>query len=148
MKSGFYYTNLKQINSRKLLNLLFKHISPINGPNMAIISNLRLRCRECANHRKDFRVEVQKPKSGAAAKTYLFLFLGRPRTPTNVNDLFIQPYTPNHKDMHWNRLEQLVSLLDFFMGFGRIATPVRKNRNFMLFRPNQGTPWWVMIFET
>ena len=37
MKSGFYGTNLKQINSRKLLNLLFKYISPINGPRMAII---------------------------------------------------------------------------------------------------------------
>ena len=32
MKSGFHRTNLKQINSRKLLNLLFKYISPINGP--------------------------------------------------------------------------------------------------------------------
>ena len=37
MKSGFYCTNLKQINFRKLLNLLFKHISPMNGPEMAII---------------------------------------------------------------------------------------------------------------
>ena len=27
MKSGFYCTNLKQINSTKLLNLLFKHMS-------------------------------------------------------------------------------------------------------------------------
>ena len=32
MKSGFYCTNLEQINSRKLLNLFFKHISSINGP--------------------------------------------------------------------------------------------------------------------
>ena len=37
MKSGFYCTNLKQINSRKLLNLLFKHMFTINGPKMAII---------------------------------------------------------------------------------------------------------------
>ena len=37
MKSGFHCTNLKQSNSRKLLNLLFKHISPINDPTMAII---------------------------------------------------------------------------------------------------------------
>ena len=37
MKSGFYCTNLKQINSRKLLNLLFKHISPINDPKNAIL---------------------------------------------------------------------------------------------------------------
>ena len=56
---------------------------------------------------------MQKPKSGPAANKYLFLFLGLPRTPTNVNDLFIQPYTPNRKDMHWNRLKKLVSLPDF-----------------------------------
>ena len=38
LKSGFYYTNLEQIiNSRKLLNLWFKHISLINDPKMAII---------------------------------------------------------------------------------------------------------------
>ena len=37
MKSGFYSTNPKQINSRKPLNLLFKHISPINDPQMARI---------------------------------------------------------------------------------------------------------------
>ena len=37
MKSGFYCTKLEQINSRKLLNLLFKHIFPINDPNMAMI---------------------------------------------------------------------------------------------------------------
>ena len=28
MKSGFYCTNLKQINSMRLVNLIFKHISP------------------------------------------------------------------------------------------------------------------------
>ena len=32
MKSWFYYTNLKQINSRKLLHLIFIHIFTINGP--------------------------------------------------------------------------------------------------------------------
>ena len=37
MKSGYSCTNLKQINYRKLLNLLFKHISPTHGPNIAII---------------------------------------------------------------------------------------------------------------
>ena len=36
-KSGFHYTNLEQINSRKFLNLLFKHISPINDVKMTII---------------------------------------------------------------------------------------------------------------
>ena len=35
--SGFYCTNPKQISSRKVLNLLFKHIPPINDPKMAII---------------------------------------------------------------------------------------------------------------
>ena len=38
MKSLFYCTNLKPINSRKLLKVLFKHISPINDPKVAIIS--------------------------------------------------------------------------------------------------------------
>ena len=37
MKSGFYSTNLEQINSRKLLNLLFKHVSQINDPKNVII---------------------------------------------------------------------------------------------------------------
>ena len=37
MKSGFYYTDLKQNKSRKLLNLLLKYISTINGPNTVII---------------------------------------------------------------------------------------------------------------
>ena len=37
MTSGFYCTNLKQINSRKLSNLLFKHISPINDQQITII---------------------------------------------------------------------------------------------------------------
>ena len=37
MKSGFYCTNLERINSRKLLNLLFKHISHIKDPTTAII---------------------------------------------------------------------------------------------------------------
>ena len=36
-KSEFYGTNLKQINSWKHLNLLFKHISPTNDPKIAII---------------------------------------------------------------------------------------------------------------
>ena len=39
MKAWFYDTNLEQINSRsrKLLKVLFKPISPINGPKIAII---------------------------------------------------------------------------------------------------------------
>ena len=37
MKSAFYCTNLKQINSRKLLNSLFKYISTINGQRMPIM---------------------------------------------------------------------------------------------------------------
>ena len=37
MKSGFNCTNLEQINSRKLLNILFKHISPLNDLQTAII---------------------------------------------------------------------------------------------------------------
>ena len=37
MKSGFYDTNLKQINSRKLSKVLFKHMSTINCPKMTII---------------------------------------------------------------------------------------------------------------
>ena len=37
MKSGFYCTNLKQINSRKLLNPLFTHIFPTNDLKTAII---------------------------------------------------------------------------------------------------------------
>ena len=57
---------------------------------------------------------MQKPKSGPDPHKHLSLFLGLPRTPTNVNDLFIQPYTPNHKDMHWNRLKKLVSLPGFW----------------------------------
>ena len=36
------------------------------------------------------RAQMQKPKSGPAAKQH-FSFLGQPRTPTHVNDLFIQP---------------------------------------------------------
>ena len=36
MKSWCYCTILEQINSRKLLNLLFNHIPPINDPTMAI----------------------------------------------------------------------------------------------------------------
>ena len=37
MKSGFNCTNLEKINSRKLLNLLFQHISPINDLTNATI---------------------------------------------------------------------------------------------------------------
>ena len=37
MKSGFYCTKMKQINSRKLLNLLFKYIVAINDPKITII---------------------------------------------------------------------------------------------------------------
>ena len=37
MISGFYCTNLEQINSRQLLNLLFKHVCPINDPQTARI---------------------------------------------------------------------------------------------------------------
>ena len=37
MKSGFYYTDPEQINSRKLLKVLFKNISLINCPKLAII---------------------------------------------------------------------------------------------------------------
>ena len=40
MRSKFYCTNLEQINSRKLLNLLFKHISPINDQQIAIIVSI------------------------------------------------------------------------------------------------------------
>ena len=54
--------------------------------NMRIFTD---KCTERANKIKDFRVEVQKPKSGPAGNKYLFL--GLPRTPTNVSDLFIQP---------------------------------------------------------
>ena len=32
MKSGFYYTKMKEINSRKLLKVLSKYIVTINGP--------------------------------------------------------------------------------------------------------------------
>ena len=32
MKSGFYYTDLKRINSRKLLKVLFEHIFTIDDP--------------------------------------------------------------------------------------------------------------------
>ena len=71
-------------------------------------------------------MEVQKPKSGPAAKNHLFLFLGLPRTPTNVNDLFIQPYTPNHKHMHWNRLKKFVSL-PVFLRFWTDGDPYQEN---------------------
>ena len=37
-ESGFYCTNLRQINSRKLLNILFQHMSPINGPKITRIN--------------------------------------------------------------------------------------------------------------
>ena len=37
MKSGFDWTNLEQVNYRKRLNPLCKHISSINDPKMAII---------------------------------------------------------------------------------------------------------------
>ena len=57
---------------------------------------------------------MQKTKFGPAAKTYFFLFLGLPRARTNVNDLFIQPYTSNRKGMRWNRLKQLVRSPHFF----------------------------------
>ena len=68
----------------------------------------------------------KNPNMARPPKKHLFLFLGLPRTPTNVNDLFIQPYTPNHKDMHWNRLKQLVSLLDF-LGFWTDSDPRQAN---------------------
>ena len=71
---------------------------------------------------------------------HTFLFLGLPRSPTNVNHPLIQPYSSNRKDMHWNRSKKLVSL-PFFMGFERMATPIRKMsfRNFV-FRLNSGFP--------
>ena len=62
---------------------------------------------------------MQKPKSGPVAKKYLFLFLGRPRARTNVNDLFIQPYTFNRKGMHWNRLNRLLCLPPFCWNLDR-----------------------------
>ena len=37
MKSGFYCTNLKQINSRKLLKVVFKYIFTIDDQKIALI---------------------------------------------------------------------------------------------------------------
>ena len=54
---------------------------------------------------------MQKTQSAPVHQTHLFSFLGLPRIPTNVNDNFIQPYTPNHKYVHWNRLNKLVYFL-------------------------------------
>ena len=71
-------------------------------------------------------LEVQKTKSGPAAKQHLFLFPGLPRTPTHANDLFIQPYTSNHKDMHWNRFKKLVYLRDIY-GFWLDGDPHQEN---------------------
>ena len=50
------------------------------------IWNLRVKCSEWTNNLKDSTVGMQKPKSGPAANKHLSLFLGLPRTPTNVND--------------------------------------------------------------
>ena len=43
--------------------------------------------------------------------TYLFWFLGQPTIPTNVNDVFIQPYTPNKTLLRWNRFKKWISFL-------------------------------------
>ena len=37
-KSGFCYTNLEQISSRKFLNIFFKYVFHINDQKMAIIT--------------------------------------------------------------------------------------------------------------
>ena len=91
---------------------------------------------------------MQKPKSGPAANKYLFLFLALPRTRTNVNDLFIQPYTSNRKGMHWNRLKQLVCLPHEVLEFGRMVTPIRKMsfRN-PAFRQNSGFPNFCLLLR-
>ena len=91
------------------------------------IWNLRNKCRKWANNLKDSKVEMQKSKSGPVAKTYLFLFLGLPRTRTNVNDPFIQPYKSNRKGMHWNRLKKLVCLPHILFGIWTDGDPNQDN---------------------
>ena len=63
------------------------------------------------NNIKEFRVEAKKDNSAPVAEKYLFLFPGLPIIPTNVNDLFIQPYTPNKNHLRWNRPKKLIYFL-------------------------------------
>ena len=69
------------------------------------ILNLRGKCRKCINHIEDFKLEVQQPKSALARqKTFVSISWITNIIPTNVNDIFIQPYIPNRTRLRWNRL--------------------------------------------
>ena len=61
-----------------------------------------------------------------ALLAYFRAFLGLPIImggPTNANDFFIQPYTPNKKLLRWIRFTKLIKL---FTTVGRLATLVVK----------------------
>ena len=59
MKWGFYCTNLEQITSRKLSNLLFKHNSPNN----------RQKCNNCPN---SCSYDFPQMKSARGPQTMIF----------------------------------------------------------------------------
>ena len=54
---------------------------------------------------------MQKPKSARVRQKTCIFFLGSPIFPTNVNDIFIQPYTPNEIHLRWKRLKKLICFL-------------------------------------
>ena len=72
---------------------------------------------------------MQKPKYGPAANEYLFLFLGLPRTPTNVNASKSQYVYPMFFGGFWMdgnpNQEQIVQKLCFSTKF-RIFSFVKK----------------------
>ena len=63
--TGFYCTDRKQINSRKLLKVLFKHVFPINRPQMdfhkksfCMVSHTKALVSECRDTNADAGVGI------------------------------------------------------------------------------------------
>ena len=54
---------------------------------------------------------MQRSKPAPVRQKHLFSFLGLQIIPTNVNDLLIQPYTPNKTHLCWNLLKKLIYFL-------------------------------------
>ena len=61
------------------------------------------------------------------------------RVSQNLNDFFIEPYTPDETLLRWIRLNKLRFSKKGVMTFGRMATSMStKNGNFNLFGTNRG----------